>query len=455
MWQPNGLAVRLLSPDPSRTSDEGRGFDFFRTRVAVNLNGFFESSFWTHDILQAAQHEPSIHHAVVALASLSETLLRNKAEHENEEEKEREHTPEPFAIKQHSKAISSLSKNLRDGKEQCSEVVLITCALFICFEMFQNKHESALGQISSGAYVFLDWHSKKGGASSNSRGISSKLALQLQHIFERLMLQAILFIETKPQEWYFLIPTFTPAMPSIPSIFKTMEEARDCLNNCLCSIYHGAMACQLYGLETRQVRSGVFDEWAQAFRSFMALKKMSLSPREQQAAIILEIQQITGSILASAGAFTQETIFDSFEHSFSRIVSLAFDLTTSSSEKLQDAESTFPSFDMGILPPLYFVASRCRHPLIRRQALHLLRKGPSQEGIWNKLMLSNIVERLMNLEEVDCGKVERSADIRASARLSVLNARINSVQRTVALHGCRQRFEGPGGTEVVHELVAY
>lgn len=43
--------------------------------MAGYLSGVFDPSFWTIDILQFAQHEEPVRHAVVALASLSEHLL--------------------------------------------------------------------------------------------------------------------------------------------------------------------------------------------------------------------------------------------------------------------------------------------------------------------------------------------------------------------------------------------
>jgi hypothetical protein len=488
MWQPNGLAVHRLSPTPSQTSNEGRSVDFFRTKVAMKLGGFFDSSFWSRDVLQAAHDEPSIRHAVVALASLSETMLRSNREcqyenennWENEDGKERplsrSRSPAPgtFAVRQHAKAVSTLQKSMQDGRRSSPAIVLITCALFICFEMFQNSYEAALRQMSSGVFVFCDWYSKQRIAAGTASPQPADLAYQLEKIFQGLILQIILFIDTNIQDWQFLVPAFTPAMPSMPSVFKSIDEARDCLNACRCSVYHGTMTSHFQGLEEQavgngkseddvhspepcQVGEGPIREWALAFEAFMRNPKNILSPGEQRAAILLEIQHIVGSIHAGVGIFRQETIFDLFEPSFSQIVSLASRLVRGTGESPQDLEPTFPAFDMGILPPLYFVASRCRDPSIRRQALLLLRQGPSQEGIWHRGMLSNIAERIMNLEEADCvyGFAGSSVDISASARISVLNAKIDSARRTVALHCCRAQSLEMGRTHVLHETVTY
>lgn len=485
MWQPNGLALRRLSPTPSQTSNESRSFDFFRTTVATKLGGFFDSSFWTRDVLQAAHHEPSIRHAVVALASLGETLLltnheRNLDVCENNYEakrslpRSRSPSPGTFAIRQHEKAVATLLQRIQDGNKSSPEIVLITCALLICFEMLQNNYEAALRQMTSGVFVFCDWNSKQRPTAGKASHRPTGLASELQKLFERLILQIVLFIDTNLQDWHFIVPAFTPPMPEIPPVFKSIDEARDCLNAYRYSTYHGTLAAQVQGLDVERVDDGKCDsdtllyehdqvsdgpahQWASAFKAFMEDPKTNLSPKEHRAALFLEIQHIVGIIVAAAGVFGEETIFDSFEASFSRIISLTSRLISDTEEFPQALEATIPAFDMGILPPLYFVASRCRDPSIRRQALCLLREGPSQEGIWHSGMLANIAECIMGLEEAGCvgGVASSCVDIPASARIAVLNAKIDAAQRTVALHCCRPQSSETGETYVLHETVMY
>jgi hypothetical protein len=198
-----------------------------------------------------------------------------------------------------------------------------------------------------------------------------------------------------------------------------------------------------------QLTTNPLDEWKISFECFMTKESGNLSPREQKVAVLLEIQHITATILASAGPSSEETIFDCFEEEFSRIIELAYRINANASE---EQRSSIPTFDMGILPHLYFITSRCRHPLLRREALSLLRRGPRQEGIWNRDMLAGIAQRIMGMEEKICGSVESSMDILASARLTVINASIDSTRRIVVLHCCRQEAEGCGARDVIHEL---
>jgi len=277
------------------------------------------------------------------------------------------------------------------------------------------------------------------------------------------MLQTLLFVHTKPGEWKFVKPAFTPALPSIPSVLRSVDEARDCLDSCMCSLYHGMLTSQLQSLgdtsldtsPASQLSANTLGTWSRSFRAFMTERNEELSTREQRVAILLEIQHITATILASAGPSSQEMIFDSFEVAFSQIIALASRLLISSTSghSLEVEQPLIPAFDMGILPHLYLVSSRCRHPLLRRQALRLLRQGPRQEGIWHRDMLASIAQRVINMEERNCDGAQ-SAEIPASARLTVINATIDSARRTVILHCCWQEA-GQENIEVVHELVEY
>jgi hypothetical protein len=60
-----------------------------------------------------------------------------------------------------------------------------------------------------------------------------------------------------------------------------------------------------------------------------------------------------------------------------------------------------PSFsaDMGIVPPLFMVATKCRDPTLRRQAIQLLKSSARREGMWDSNMAARISEWVMTLEE--------------------------------------------------------
>lgn len=55
-------------------------------------------------------------------------------------------------------------------------------------------------------------------------------------------------------------------------------------------------------------------------------------------------------------------------------------------------------FEMGVLPPLYFTAIKCRHQELRLRALSLLRQAPRREGLWDREELVAVAERVIEIE---------------------------------------------------------
>jgi hypothetical protein len=102
---------------------ERRSFDFFCKRTVRILGGVFDPTFWTRLVLQATHHEPAIRHAVVALGALHES-----SEHSRDESS-------MFALQQYTKAIGCLVEPIQGKKKQATDVALMTCVLFVCFEV--------------------------------------------------------------------------------------------------------------------------------------------------------------------------------------------------------------------------------------------------------------------------------------------------------------------------------
>jgi hypothetical protein len=112
-------------------------------------------------------------------------------------------------------------------------------------------------------------------------------------------------------------------------------------------------------------------------------------------------------------------VHEDFLSSFAKIVPLAasyVDLEASSQhraaippqsspysagpEQLSVADTTNFTFEEDIISPLYYVAIKCRHPLIRRLALDLLRRRTSQrENLWRASVMSALAVHLVCLEE--------------------------------------------------------
>jgi hypothetical protein len=61
------------------------------------------------------------------------------------------------------------------------------------------------------------------------------------------------------------------------------------------------------------------------------------------------------------------------------------------------------TFDIGAIPSLYYAASECRVPSIRRKAMALLKKAPRKESIMGADSSAEIAHRLISIEERGLG----------------------------------------------------
>lgn len=90
----------------------------------------------------------------------------------------------------------------------------------------------------------------------------------------------------------------------------------------------------------------------------------------------------------------EQLVFDQYTAHFQRILHHA--------EVCIDAtayERPVFTFEVGVVPPLYFVASKCRVPSYRRHALKLLAKAPRKEAMWGATSTAQLAARIIAVEE--------------------------------------------------------
>ena len=236
--------------------------------------------------------------------------------------------------------------------------------------------------------------------------------------------------------------------PEVPSSFSSLEEARNNLD------YHWNMCEQvlmdLMDLELsykggplpdeRQKLSRSAAKWELAFQAFLRNAGKSLDSRSLQAARTVEISHIFLSILLELEWLTlgDQTMWDKYCSQFEHIVELATLIVKSCTEAFSNQAPTY-FMDMNIVAPLYAVAHRCRHPIIRRKAVSLLYAAPRQEGIWESRVAARTAERVIEMEEAGLGRVTCCEDIPEWMRITDVNVKFDNEGRLKALTYRRSR----------------
>lgn len=464
--QPNTLNLHRVSVDVTGNNKERRAFHFFRENSAAEFPGFFESSFWGQLVLQASHAEPSIRHAVIALGSLHETIQQG------------EWTPlesgrpcDPFALQQCNKAIGHLNQNIGSDEYHSKEMLLMSCAIFICFESLQGNYESALRHMQCGLRIFRDWQAEAKQISLPAPVVSplphQNVDGELVQMFSRLNMQPLLFPDTHLFSTDFIKQDGLLTIDPVPGVFTTLKEARNCLDNCMNYELQSLVAAYFdrQGSEDSSDEGPPQDptirhllpQWSAAFNAFRAKAGLSPKPQELQGAMLLEIQYTCAQILLSVGMPPRETAFDEHLASFESIITMATSSILASNSHGTSPRTCHVSFETGLVPPLYFTATRCRDAWIRRQALSLLSSTPRLECVWNSEMLSKIAERLILIEEErECiGEVTRSEGIVVTSRLSVLNATIFSEKGQVLVECLQQKCDLDGEMCRLDEWISY
>ncbi|KAL1843505.1 hypothetical protein VTJ49DRAFT_1376 [Mycothermus thermophilus] len=380
------------------SSDERRAFHFFQHITAPCLSGDLDGAFWRVLVLQVCQTEPAVRHAVLAVSSLHESMVANQGAPKAEDRNS-------FALYQYNRAIACLLDQMRTVDAR-PLVPLMTCVLFVCIELMQSKDRESLLHLEQGRQI-LNQLGRRGIARTPETNLIKQ---HLVPMYTRLSLTTLMF-GGEPVE----MPAPLKILTEIPFVFETIDQVRyalyDFMDECL-RFSKKTRVAKLSTVPAEKMREferqqdyllrklARFNVAFSMYRSSLPLD----SPPDSVA--LLQVHALTTFIWVSTALSQHETVFDDYVETFSAIIPLATEFINSLNARppsgVTDARrfGTVFTFEMSIIAPLYFVAAKCRHPVIRRAALELLRRNPARrENLWRAGFMAVIAERTMRLEE--------------------------------------------------------
>ncbi|KAL1891538.1 hypothetical protein Sste5346_007630 [Sporothrix stenoceras] len=248
------------------------------------------------------------------------------------------------------------------------------------------------------------------------------------------------------------LPTSTHQNP-IPAQFTTLREARLSWDTLLEHIFrYMEMMLQLAkgppnllpsSMKSHGTRFAAYMEaWSNAFEPLLINRhRPGVSTQEKCGIAVLKMFQIMGVILYVMTFSDSEMMFDSYQQQFKEIVDLASEVVGDEERRaaaarcpdptkcVHDFHSNHPpptggsnnsqgdydtrhgfeyrtshikasfSTDLGIVPPLYVVATKSRDRVLRRQAIQLLRSSSRREGMWDSELAARIAMWVVDIEE--------------------------------------------------------
>ncbi|CAK7199134.1 hypothetical protein SEUCBS139899_001806 [Sporothrix eucalyptigena] len=238
------------------------------------------------------------------------------------------------------------------------------------------------------------------------------------------------------------VPDPSPPMPTsthqeaIPDQFLSLREARLAWDS-LCEHIFRFMefmmqyanappnllpkSMQQYGMKFKFL----IEAWSNAFEPLLLSRaNPGVSSQEKTGIAVLKMFQIMGQILYLMTFSDTEMMFDAFQQQFRAIVDLAFEVVGDEERRAAAARCPDPtrcvhqhhqhyanyhttarhikasfSADLGIVPPLYVVATKSRDRVLRRQAIELLRSSARREAMWDSELVARIAMWVVEIEE--------------------------------------------------------
>ena len=412
---------------------ERRAFEFFRNCTAPEFFGYFPDEFWQRNVLQASLSHSPLWHGIVALGSLHEgykTSLQLGANLMT--------GPDYFTLRQHTKALSDLSKTLSGGSQQ-TPLALMSCIVFSCFNSMTGDIDSAVMHYRSGLEILR---------SATSVDIHSYC-----RIFRRLGLQTTFFLDSNKEEkkldfWEMAIPDPCNDLSNFTSIcqarysydsivgfilyflntFPTPKEeeaertpkAEDVWSGEFLRLYSdhkqlykhrkNSLNFQIPGMSQPDPQSpkdallvyaksrmewaisqhqflSMLQTWSRKLDAFLLDSNLNLHNRDLQAASLLKVHWLVCTITTEGVLTPTKFSTPDFTAKFQKILALCKSIVAAENA----AKPPQFSMEYGIIGPLYFTALNCRDPDIRRQVLEVL-STPRREGMWDSQVIAYILD---------------------------------------------------------------
>ncbi|KAI9055914.1 hypothetical protein LZ554_000850 [Drepanopeziza brunnea f. sp. 'monogermtubi'] len=377
------VSASASAPAPSRPlapvedPEEQRLLYFFSTYSAPSLSGYFSTDFWQRRVVQSSREEPSIRHAVIAIAAMHQEFNERRRNFGMRDTS----LLQTFAFRQYTKAISCLHY-LMTTKMPPLDLTLTNCILFASIDCLLGNHASAIIHLKAGLRILADIKTHK-----TERGImADEWEQEFTPPLLALGVQTATFINPALQKeraslWFALkrVGKFPP-----PTAFHSLDTARRSIDLISATVMAHRTSTELQPriLEEKppdpavqgRLHNEALDAWTRGLDKFLVDFAAGESPTSRMicGASLLKVHSLVVSIVIGK----PEEADAKFDH----LITLCDFLE--SAKKTSGADLTF-STDQRVIAPLFFTALRAPNPSTKRRAIELLARAPAREGMWD------------------------------------------------------------------------
>ncbi|KAL3455181.1 hypothetical protein BJX64DRAFT_295301 [Aspergillus heterothallicus] len=383
-----GAPLRVImytptAPSAPRAEPEKASFAFFLAQGAACFPADF-----ARGILQAAQVDRVFTDAIVALGAAQQMYEFG------EDDRARLGNVAMVAYGRALRRLRGLGAGAEGEGEVhlrgrgSVEVLLLCCVLFACFESLRGCRRSAVVHIKCGLDVLRQ----------SERGSQGRWALvsreTMAAMFTRLDNQIVELLGVSFYETMDENSSDKVYFPGPISVKLPTSDLRTSVDMHLNHLFHRQLRLALVagGRLPSDENSPAEAETPVSVKRQQVLFKTEALDTE-----LLQIWQLMAELYELVGpGMGPEEAWDPYVEEFGVIVALSEKYL--SQERPRTQKRIF-GFSIGVIPPLYMTATRCRDPHIRRQAIRLLAEYPRREVMWDSTVAAEVARKVMEIEE--------------------------------------------------------
>ncbi|KAH8883251.1 hypothetical protein GQ53DRAFT_798456 [Thozetella sp. PMI_491] len=382
------IGAQSVIPAPAihRSGREGRALEFFQHIVAPTFSTYPDPGFWGRVVQAAVHQEPAVRHAVLAISSLYEGLVAEQFGAYGSTFYRI--NPNQFALVQYNRSLSHLAAQSSD-----STVVLLTCLLFVCIESLRANRTG------------MTEHTRHGINILNNVNVSSWVREHLAPLFVRQSIYGFFTLDDAADFPLVALPpdarppytTFSQCMAVVDSLTARVYRLARLADN-----YRiGDLSDMEFPAELRLEHyylSSAVEQWLLDFTEFEEMHP-PVSDQDKSHYAYCRFKGLSSKTMIAPVLGKTEMGYDDEIPVFKEMVDLA-ELVASLQNPGDRPTSRF-SFDVGYLPMLCEVASKCRDLTIRLAAIRAMRNlAIKNDGLFQFVGLNAFARRIVELEHV-------------------------------------------------------
>lgn len=384
---------------------------FFEYISIKHLNEYHPCESWRNTLMFFSQTVPQVRYAAIALSLVHQNYMdRESSDRVHQMQSSRGRLPHNAPLLYYTRAIQLLLNQEIGDSAEITATTLLVCYLFTCYDHLAGNYVQAIKHLRGGVEISHNFNKAIMGGKSPYEDVRHSevrtLIFQVTKQIRRLDMQAVTFlVDWTPVDIQDRL--MSQVLPS-DGAFHSLDQAAEYLQILVARVMrlrNTEQQLSPWGKMPplpswhKDIVLGQLETWSSLFERMLQQNSCHETNSETCPLIsLLRLQHTIAWTLLSSYGPGKEMDYDNFLPQFQHCVALANDIAAVHERYSGSLGPTFTP-DVGIVPVLYIIGAKCRHPVVRREVLSILRKRPIREAVWDSTCVARVIERVIEIEE--------------------------------------------------------